>query len=210
MRLPFQPTRGLCRRCGRDAVGLDVEFLCEDCRARCPHFDRAASALRFEGDARQMVNDFKFNNHYWLRTDFADWLEATARVRFRVNEIDAVIPMPATWQHRFLRGFNPCDYLASALARRLEKPLLRRAMRRVGNPARQGSLDADGRRANVVGTFAVAHQLHELAAKVPQGTVLVIDDIMTTGSTLSECAKQIKSETDLRVFALALARSIRV
>ena len=51
-RLPFTPTDGCCRRCGRAAEGLDGEFLCEDCRTYRPSFDRAASALSFEGDAR--------------------------------------------------------------------------------------------------------------------------------------------------------------
>ena len=59
-----------------------------------------------------MVNAFKFRNHLWLRADFADWLEAVARTRFRVEQIDVVMPMPATLAHRFDRGYNPCAYLA--------------------------------------------------------------------------------------------------
>lgn len=209
MRLAFQPTRGLCRRCGRDAVGLDREFLCEECRTRRPHFDRAMSAVHFEGDARKLINSFKFRNHYWLRDDFVDWLEAAVRAHFKVEEIDAVLPIPATLGHRLSRGFNPCAYLARGLAARLHKPYLGHALRRRGNPARQGSLNEADRRQNIIGTFAVNRSLRRFAPHAEHHTVLVVDDIMTTGSTLSECARTIKEATDLRVFAATLARTVR-
>lgn len=204
MRLPLVPTDGCCRRCGRDVPGLDREFVCEDCRTHCPHFDRVASALRFEGEARQMMLDFKFNRHLWLRDDLVDWLEGAARARFKVGEIDLVVPMPTTTWHRLDRGFNQCDYLARPLARRLERPFAGRLMKRVGSPQRQGGLDEDERRQNVVGTFAVRRP-----ARVKGACVLVVDDIMTTGSTLSECAKTLKAAGAAKVWAVTLCRSIR-
>ena len=195
---------GCCRRCGRAAEKLSGEFLCEDCKVHKPAFDRAASAVAFDAEARTMVNDFKFNNHYWLRNDFADWLEATVRTRFKVGEIDVVVPMPATVWHRLDRGFNPCDYLGRALARRLGKPYSGRALRRVNSPKRQGGLSEDERRTNVVGTFHVRRP-----ADVAGRTVLVVDDIMTTGSTLSECAAELKRAGAARVWCVTLARSYR-
>ena len=208
-RLPFLPTDGCCRRCGRDAPGLDGEFLCEDCRATKPHFDRAASALRFEGCAREMVNAFKFRNHLWLRADFADWLEAVARTRFRVEQIDVVMPMPATFAHRLDRGYNQCVYLARPLAKRLGLRFDSRALRRVGSPRRQGGLDEEDRRKNVVGTFEVRRPLSFCGVASTKPTVLLVDDIMTTGSTLSECARMLKDAGAGRVWCLTLAHSLR-
>ena len=207
-RLPFMPADGCCRRCGRDAVGLDGEFLCEDCRATRPRFDRAASALRFEGEAREMVNAFKFRNHLWLRDDFADWLEAAARTRFRVGEIDVVVPMPSTAWHRLDRGYNQCVYLGRALAGRLGLPFDARMLRRVGSPRRQGGLSEAERRTNVVGTFACRRRVASGRSPGAEPTVLVVDDIMTTGSTLSECASVLKSAGAGRVWCLTLARSL--
>ena len=204
MRLPFVPTDGCCRKCGRDVPGLDREFLCEDCRTHNPGFDRVASALRFENEARQMMLDFKFNRHLWLREDLVDYLEGIARARFKVGEIDLVLPMPTTLWHRMDRGFNQCDYLAKALAKRLERPFAKHAVRRVGSPKRQGGLKEDERRTNVVGTFAVRKPDF-----VDGRTVLVVDDIMTTGSTLSECAKTLKAAGAVRVWAVTLCRSLR-
>ena len=203
-RLPFTPRDGCCRRCGRAAAGLDGEFLCEECRAFRPAFDRAASALHFDGVARDLVNAYKFKSRLWLRDDFVDWLEAVVRVRFRVEAVDVVVPMPSTLWHRFDRGYNPCDDLARALAKRLGRPCARRTIRRVGSPKRQGGLDEAARRTNVVGTFAVRRP-----ADVAGRTVLVVDDIMTTGSTLAECAAELKRAGADRVWCATLARSLR-
>ncbi len=208
MRLELVPSTGLCRRCGRAAVGLDGEYLCETCRREKPAFDRAATVLRFEGVARDLINAFKFRARLEIRDDFVDWLEAAARMRFRVEEIDAIVPMPSTLGHRFLRGYNPCAVLARPLARRLKrsfKPLLKR----VGHPARQGGLSEEDRRTNVVGTFALTRAGEAFVRAREKATVLLIDDIMTTGSTLAEAAKTLKEAGIARVWALTLAHTER-
>ena len=169
-----------------------------------PAYDRAASALSFEGDAREAVNAFKFRKHLWLRDDLVDWMEAVARARFRVGEVDVVVAMPSTLWHRLDRGYNQCAYLARTLAKRLQRPYVPFAMRRKGNPKRQGRLTEEERRENVIGTFGVWR------AKAVRGkTVLVVDDIMTTGSTLSECAAELKRAGATRVWCVTIARSHR-
>ena len=210
MRLPFVPRDGLCRKCGRDAAGLDGEFLCEDCRTHAPHFDRAACVFRFEGDARELVNAFKFRERLETRDDLVDFLEATARARFKVDEIDCVVPIPSTLGHRWMRGYNQCALLAKPLAKRLGKPC-QNLLKRVGCPKRQGGLGEKDRRENVVGTFEFKGDTTFLSRenKKTPFTILLLDDIMTTGSTLSEAAKTLKAEGIGRVWTLALARSIR-
>lgn len=202
-RLPFVETVGCCRVCGGVAVGLDREFLCEDCRSHPPSFDRVACTMEFRGDARTMVNSFKFRCHYWLRNDLSDWLEAAVRTRFKVGEIDIVMPMPSTIWHRIDRGYNQCAWIARELARRLDKPFCSSAIRRKGMPKRQGGLSEVERRKNVVGTFAVRKP-----DMVCGKTVMIVDDIMTTGSTLSECAAELKRAGADRVWCAVLARSV--
>ena len=203
-RLPFAPTDGCCRRCGRAAEKLSGEFLCEDCRTCRPSFDRAASALLFDLDAREMINAFKFHNHYWLRDDFADWLEAVARARFKVEEADLVLPMPSTFGHRLDRGFNQCVYFGKAFAKRLGKPFAAHVLARAHSPKRQGGLPEEERRKNVLGTFRVRKP-----SAVRGKTVMVVDDILTTGSTLSECAAELKRAGASRVWCVTLAHSLR-
>ena len=169
-----------------------------------PRIRHVASALAFDGEARKLINGFKFQHQLWLRDDFVDGLEAVARVRLKVEEIDLVLPMPSTFLHRLDRGYNPCDYLARALARRLKKPYSPRLLSRVNSPKRQRGLSEEERRMNVIGTFGVLRP-RAIAGK----TVMVVDDIMTTGSTLSECAAELKRAGAARGWCVTLARSHR-
>lgn len=210
MRLPFVPTDGLCRKCGRDAPGLNGEFVCADCTDELkPAFDRVGSALRFEGEARELVNAFKFRGALYLRDDFADFLEAVTRSRFHIGEIAIVVPMPSALKNRFYRGYNQCRYLADALADRIGVRTVPGALRRVGNFRKQSELSEAERRQNVRETFAVTHSGARALAAAKGKAVLVVDDIMTTGSTLSECARTLKAAGAGKVWCVTLARSVR-
>lgn len=205
MRLPFIEPRGLCVKCGRDAAGFEGEYLCDDCKQHKPFYDRGVSALRFEGVARELINGYKFRGELYLKDDLVDYLEAAVRARYNLSKIDCVTYVPISTLRRFMRGFNQCEYLAKALARRIDKPC-RKLLKRVGSPERQGKLSEEDRRTNVVGTFA----LNKNAVKPSDKCVLLIDDIMTTGSTLSEAARILKLGGAQSVWVASLARSIRV
>ena len=150
-----------------------------------------------------MILDFKFNRRLWLRDDFTDWLEAALVSRFPVVEIDAIVPMPATVFNRLDRGYSQCAILGGALARRIDRRCLRGAVRRKGSPSRQAGLSAEERRENAKDSFAVIRP--ELLCG---RTLLVLDDVMTTGATLSECARALKAAGAWRVWCLALAQSV--
>ena len=203
--MPFIASDGCCRVCGREVESLKGDFLCGDCGGvHAPCFDAAASALRFEGTARDMVLDFKFNRHFWLKDDFSDWLEAKTRTRFGAEAIDAIIPMPSTLFHRLDRGFNQCALLARELARRFDRRYEAGVLRRKGHPKRQAGLSEEARRANAEDSFSVRHP-----ERIRGRTLLLVDDIMTTGATLSAAAKALKECGAVRVWCVTIARSLR-
>ena len=205
MRLPVIGQAGCCRICGRSIAGQREEFLCDDCRGKyAPAFDRACSALEFDGTARRMILDFKFNRHIWMVPDFVDFIEAAAMARFDIPAVDAVLPVPATLLRRLVRGYNQCDFLAKGLAKRIGRHFEPSALRRKNSPLRQGGLNEEERRENIVGTFEAVRP-----ERLRGRTLLVVDDIMTTGSTLSECAKTLKAAGADRVWCVTLARSLR-
>lgn len=202
MRLSVISPVGACRICGQPAPGSQQEFLCDDCRKHRPHFDRAAVAFNFEGSVRTLIHKYKFRHALQLKDDFADWMEAVARLRFDLAAVDAVLPMPLKWSRRLNRGYNQCEYLAQEMARRIDRRYDAGALRRCGSPSQQAALTEDERRENVKGTFAV-----RAPERVKGRTLLLIDDIMTTGATLSEAAKTLKEAGAERVWCVTLART---
>ena len=201
-----------CEICGRP-VDRDARYICADSLNRIPfvrpedgmyEIDDAASAVRFECETREIINGYKFRDRIWLRDDFVDWIEAAARSRFDVSAIDAVVAIPTTLGHRINRGYNQSALLAESLAKRLDRRFLGRAVARTGHPKRQSSLTEEERAENVKGTFVVREP-----SLVRGRTILLVDDIMTTGSTLSECAKALKAAGAWRVWSVTLARSVR-
>lgn len=156
-----------------------------------------------EGVAREMLNAFKFRNHHWLRDDLVDFLEASVRARFDVAGIDCVLSVPSTILRLWDRGYTPCRVLAKPLARRLGKPCPPFVLRRKNAPRRQGRLSEEERRVNVIGTFGVMRP-----AVVAGRTTLLVDDVMTTGSTLSACAAELKDAGAARVWCVSLVHSL--
>lgn len=192
----------VCSRCGampEGAVGRD--YLCADCRDRPPAFDLARSAAHFDGATRDMILAFKYGGATWLRDDLADLLEGCVKARFDSGAIDAVAPVPLHPSRMRKRSYNQAALLAAALAKRLGTDFRPRMLERLRATATQTRLGALRRRDNVRGAFSCAEP--EWAAG---RTVLVVDDVMTTGATLHECAKVLKSAGAVRVWCATVAR----
>jgi len=119
----------------------------------------------------------------------------------RDERFDAIVPVPLHWWRKWQRGFNQSELLARQLAARTGLPVLE-ALRRVRATAVQAGLSNRGRRRNVAGAFAVARASRRIDGK----RLLLIDDVMTTGSTAATCAAVLKRAGAARVALLTVAR----
>lgn len=203
MRVPFLPVNGCCAVCSRPVEGFSGSYVCDECLRDKPHFDKAVQAVSFSGSTRQMILDYKFKNKYYLSVDFALWLDAAARARLQVSEIDAVVAIPAKKDPSFERDYNHAELLAKHLSRLFDRKKVNGFIR-IGNPKRQSSLSEKERRENVKNTFMVTKP-----SDIKGRTILLVDDIMTTGSTFSEASRILKAAGAWRVWALSIARSMR-
>jgi ComF family protein len=113
--------------------------------------------------------------------------------------VAALVPVPLAGHRRRLRGYNQSELLAKELSRLTGIPIAARALVRRRSTQPQARLTGNTRRANVAGAFAAGR-------RVPEGGVLLLDDVITTGATLDACARALRAADASAVFALTFAR----
>ncbi len=191
-----------CSICGDPLQGrIDHSFTCYHCCESRPHFDQARSAVRFRGILPRMIHHFKYSFAFWLEEDLAELLLACCQTHFDSAAIDFIAPVPLFHARQRDRGYNQSALLAEALARRLRLPCRPRAARRVRDTLTQTHLTADERASNVHLAFSVPRPSVVFGRRV-----LLIDDVMTTGATVNECARALKQAGAAQVLVATLAR----
>jgi len=178
---------------------------CARCQHQPPSFAIARSAGRYEGPLREIVHVFKYNQRRLLAEPLGRMMRfAGADV---LHEADAVIPVPLHPLRSLRRGFNQAD----DLARQLGLPVWRALRRRRHGPP-QATLPAPDRHRNLKSAFALSYgfALRERWGRYPlRGrTVVLIDDVMTTGATLDACGSVLLDAGVRSVRALTAARAV--
>ena len=218
----------LCPLCQR-AGGLDGEGLCADCRSRLPDlptprcpscggtmggvlgacgeclavaarpWTRAVSVFPFQDAARELVHRFKYQDQPWLARFLGVRLAANWRRHGGGVLPDAIVPVPLHPWREFRRGYNQAELLARELARALDRPM-RPWLRRCRWTRQQARLDHAARQRNVRGGFQVV--------RLPETrpTLLLVDDVFTTGATLEAAARELLKGGAGAVMVATIAR----
>ena len=185
--------------------------LCGNCEKNAPFFRKQKTKLRFldsytavwyyKGYVRDSLLRYKFSTWDFLDRPYGRLLAEKIRQDFPQG-IDVLTWVPTAGKRRRKRGYDQCKLLAKAVGRELGiRP--RKILRKIkNNPAQSGISDAATRRANAAGAYQVIRP--EL---VKGRRVLVIDDILTTGATVGECAKMLKFAGAGKVFCAVMAAS---
>jgi ComF family protein len=208
-------TPPLCAICG-DALptGNDTGFpdlkkpgvlICARCAASPPRFTMARSAGRYDGPLRNVIHVFKYGRRRPLAAPIARLMTAAgAEV---LTGADAVVPVPLHPWRALRRGFNQADDLAV----HLDLPVWR-ALRRSRHGPPQASLAASQRGRNVGGAFAFGPMFGLLnpwwTRRLRGRTVVLVDDVMTTGATLDACSVVLLAAGVRSVRALTAARAV--
>jgi ComF family protein len=167
-------------------------------------FDAAYSFGFYQDELRKLIQLFKYGRVQTLATPLGRLL---ARALPREQSFDVIVPMPLHWRKRWQRGFNQAGLLAHEIGRRTHTPV-RNALRRVKNTASQTGLTSSKRRKNVSGAFQASSR-SRMRAALDGHSVLLIDDVMTTGATAAACARALKRAGARQVTLLTLARADR-
>lgn len=196
----------VCRSCGLPfEVDAGPDMVCAACLAHPPHFDRACAVLSYDESSRGPVLALKHADRLDLVPAFARWLERAGRDL--LDGSDLIVPVPLHRTRLWKRRYNQSAELARALCRRTGLAYAPHLLERVKPTPSQGAMpSAEARRRNVRGAFRVPTKAR---AAVKGKRVLVVDDVLTTGATVSAAARALKRAGASRVAVLALARVVR-
>jgi ComF family protein len=187
-----------CRTPFLNAFPLDAIGRCALCREGLRGFDAAYCFGSYEGTLRKLIHLYKYGRVETLSLQLAEFLLSALPLE---EYFDAVIPVPLHWRKKWQRGFNQSELLARAIARRRGIPMVR-ALGRVRFTLTQAGLSNTERRKNVAAAFRCRRAAETLRGK----RVLLIDDVMTTGSTAAACARALKQAGVTKVVLATVAR----
>lgn len=196
-------TPPFCAKCSEPFSGAITQvFRCANCEHRTLHFDAAVAAYRSRGLVRKLVHAFKYGHQRHLRHPLAEWLGETMNdPRLRGRHFDLIVPVPLHPARERERGFNQAALLAELFARRFATPL-GPVLERIRYTTTQTAHDRAERMENLRDAFRLRKKTN-----VRELHVLLIDDVLTTGSTLSECARVLKEAGAISVYAATAARA---
>lgn len=213
---PLASHDAVCARCWNDVtfiraplcdrLGLPLPYGGEGIQisaaaaADPPVYDRARAVAAFDGVMRDLIHGFKYSDRQEPRRLMARWMVSAGAEL--LADADMLVPVPLTRWRLIRRQFNQSALLAKEVGRLSRVAFAPDLLARVRTTRSQVGLSLEARRRNVAGAFAVPRRKAE---RLRGMRVLLVDDVITTGATVSACARALKAAGAARVDVLALA-----
>lgn len=216
----------ICPVCGKTMVGGE-SFICLECRLAAPYTElwkerdnileqrfwgivpicRASAFLWFISGGKwvKIIHDMKYHSLPVFAKKMGYWYAAMLSESDFLSNVDLIVPVPLHWARRLARGYNQTEYIAAGISQYTSIPYCFNALRRVKNNPSQTHIESLERWDNVEDIFTVTHP-----EKLHSRHILLVDDVLTTGATLTSCAKKIieacNGEVTISVATLALSQ----
>jgi len=190
-----------CRSCSRH---LDIDrrdSLCRECQKNPHQFDRTWAAMLYNETMKEMIHLFKYANKTSLRMNFINYmLKFIEKYHVPLADYQIIIPVPLHPARQRERGYNQSEFLAQGISEHFHIPLCDRQLIRSRHTPHQALLSEKDRWTNIRDAFKI---------KQPQlfkdQSILIVDDLMSTGATVSEMASVLKSNGAKGVAVLTAA-----
>jgi len=186
----------ICTICGSPT---GTEGVCLLCRTDPPPFDRMLSAFEFEGPVKDIIHSFKYADATYHKKYLAGAL--FDMIKAEDLRFDLVTFVPMHWTRMIARGYNQAALIAKELAGLLKLKVSYNVLRKTHATPPQVGLRRQERKRNIRGVFR--------ASGVQEKTVLVVDDVVTTGQTACEVSKALKKAGASRVLFLSVGRIVQ-
>ena len=202
----FPPKCVFCRRV------LEKDGVCEKCRDTLPYklpqeskenimfVDGAWSYFHYRGDVRNAIIRYKFAGLSKYSVDFSEYVEECINLNLD-GKYDIISWVPLSKKRKRSRGYDQAQLLAQEVCLRIGTEPVRTLVKCRDSAPQSRQTDAAGRRANLLGAYELA------SVDVTGKSIVLIDDVLTTGSTVSECARVLKTYGAEKVYVVTIASS---
>jgi len=186
-----------CKTCLR-VLANNKTGICGNCLSEKPYYARLISCVKYEGSLKRMLKLYKFHNRPDLHLGFSKL--ACEKLEREGVFFDAVIPVPISNDTLLERGYNQSALIAKRIAQYFDVTFYDDLLVKVKKTQKQSALKFNERKKNIKGAFGVIEP-----ERINGSTVLLVDDIFTTGFTMKEAAKMCAPHSD-EIIAFSIAR----
>ena len=180
----LKPIEKSCIKCGAELQ--DLSMVCDFCKDKKWEFKRAVACFTFDDFTRQIIHKFKYGFGEYLASVLAQFM--VEKIEEFELDFDLILYVPMPNKRRNIRGYNQSKLLADEIAKILNKPVLDDVLFKIGKTKNQASLGYNDRIKNLRGSFAVVNK-----DAIKNKRVLLVDDVFTTGATVDEISRILRS-----------------
>ena len=192
-----------CKICGEMfPYKVEEEMMCASCIKEAPFYDQARYLFAYTPESKNIIFKIKYHNQVHLAKFCARLLSAKF-ISF-IERADFIIPVPMHFFKLILRGFNQSMVLVKYLAKFSQKDYIKYLLVKSKYTKSQSLLTRKARLTNLKNTIKIKEKYKEM---IKDKTILLIDDVITTGSTINECARILKKAGAKEVLVLAIAKT---
>ena len=192
-----------CKICGKKIYAKsDGEMKCYNCRTTKRLFDSGYSVTVYEESIKTLIHAYKYKRKKFLRHTLGRMMYEGIARNVSYMDIKYIVPVPLHWRRYYKRGFNQACELVKLTSRQLNIPILKRNLRRIRYTTPQVDLEPDERQENIKGAFQVLYP-----EQFQGNDIMLVDDVMTTGSTANECARVLKRAGCGQITIVVLSQS---
>ena len=192
----------LCRKCAAEVPPFaELSSRCPSCRSMKTYYHQGTALFPYRDAVKKILHVVKFEKKPWYVKSFKKSI-AKANFALPIHKYDFMVPVPADPKRKKQREFNTAHLIAESIAQLPNAPGIKPILKKIKSTAPQSELDRSKRLSNLFGTFRLIR-----SENVRHKRVLLVDDIVTTGATINECAKCLKEADVSCVDFFALART---
>jgi len=197
-------TRPHCEICSLPfEYEVEGEVICAACIQKKPYFDKSRSVFLYNDLSSGIISTFKYGDKTYPHKTYSNWMYQAGKDLW--DDVDYISFVPLSFRRTLVRKYNQSSILAKDLSKTADKKIFYNLINRVRHVVPQASLNKNERLKNVKGVFSV-NKKH--VDKIENKTIIIIDDVITTGATLNECAKVLKKHGASKVYVLTLAKTL--